>query len=57
LDVLGAAYASTGRFDAAIQAATAALRLLEHSQPSGLARAVHERLDLYRRHVPFVVPE
>jgi tetratricopeptide (TPR) repeat protein len=57
LDVLGAAYASAGHFDAAIQVAMDALRLLEHSLKNELAQAVHERLDLYRRQVPFVVPE
>ena len=56
LDVLGAAYAAAGQFDAAVAAAAAALKLLERTPVAGLIDDVRGRLALYRRHVPFVVP-
>jgi tetratricopeptide (TPR) repeat protein len=56
LDVLAAAYASAGQFDAAIATAVTALQLLETNSAPGLIDDVRARLDLYRRHVPFVVP-
>jgi Tfp pilus assembly protein PilF len=56
LDVLAAAYAAGGQFDAAVAAEVAALQLLERTQSVGLIDDVRERLALYRRHVPFVVP-
>ncbi len=57
LDVLAAAYASAGRFEAAVDTATAALRLLEQTaRASGLIEEVSGRLDLYRRRRPFIVP-
>ncbi len=61
LDVLAAAYASSGRFDAAVETATAALRLLLEMKPlknaNPLTDDVRERLDLYKQHVPFIVPD
>jgi tetratricopeptide (TPR) repeat protein len=56
LDVLATAYAAGGQFDAAVATEVAALQLLERTQSAGLIDDVRERLALYRRHVPFVVP-
>jgi tetratricopeptide (TPR) repeat protein len=56
LDVLGAAYAAAGQFDAAVAAEVAALQLLERAPVAGLIDDVRGRLALYRRHLPFVVP-
>jgi tetratricopeptide (TPR) repeat protein/mono/diheme cytochrome c family protein len=54
LDVLAAAYAAAGRFEAAIATARAALVLL----PSGseLARSIQQRLDLYTKGLPYRRP-
>jgi tetratricopeptide (TPR) repeat protein len=54
LDVLAAAYAAAGRFEAAIATARAALALL----PSGseLARSIQQRLDLYTKGLPYRRP-
>jgi tetratricopeptide (TPR) repeat protein/mono/diheme cytochrome c family protein len=57
LDVLAAAYASAGRFEAAVHAATAALHLFEQAHASRSIDDVRGRLDLYRRHMPFIVPD
>jgi tetratricopeptide (TPR) repeat protein/mono/diheme cytochrome c family protein len=54
LDVLAAAYASAGRFDAAVRTGEEALRL---SSASSLTGEIRARVDLYRRHVAFVVPD
>ncbi len=54
LDVLAAAYASAGRFDQAVQFASAALHV---QPPPGLRQALGERLASYRRGIPFVVVE
>jgi tetratricopeptide (TPR) repeat protein len=56
LDVLAAAYAAAEQFDAAVATEVAALQLLEGSQAGGLIDDVRGRLALYRRHLPFVVP-
>lgn len=56
LDVLAAAYASAGRFDDAVRTGEAALALEQGArrrQPSGL----RERVELYRRRLPFIIPE
>lgn len=54
LDVLGAAYASTGLFDKARQAAAAALRLMP-AEP--MATEIRQRQDLYRLGRPYVAPD
>ncbi|MDR1990255.1 MAG: tetratricopeptide repeat protein [Acidobacteriaceae bacterium] len=56
LDALAAAYASAGRFDEAIRAANDALSAAEASG-SGSPQAIRERLQLYQRHQPFLVPD
>jgi tetratricopeptide (TPR) repeat protein len=56
LDVLGAAYASGGRFDGAIEAGTEAVRLLDQTASPAVAEA-RARVDLYRRRIPFIVPD
>jgi cytochrome c-type biogenesis protein CcmH/NrfG len=56
LDVLGAAYASVGRFNDAVRAGTEALRLLERTPNGSPANDIRARVDLYRRHVAFIVP-
>ena len=55
LDVLGAAYAAAGQFDAAVATEVAALQLLERTHVDGLIDDVRGRLALYRRHVAFVI--
>ncbi len=57
LDVLAAAYAASGQFDVAVATETEALQILESAPKNGLIEDVRERLALYRRHVPFVVPD
>ena len=57
MDVLAAAYASAGRFKDAVRAGTDALRLLDRSPQGSLANDVRARVDLYRRHVAFIVPD
>ena len=57
MDVLGAAYASAGRFSDAVSAGTDALRLLDRSPQGSLANDVRARVDLYRRQVAFIVPD
>jgi tetratricopeptide (TPR) repeat protein len=56
LDVLAAAYASADRFDAAVRTGSEAVRLLEQGQAHASAGDVRARLDLYRRHIAFIVP-
>jgi tetratricopeptide (TPR) repeat protein len=53
LDILGAAYASAGRFDAATAAAQSALDLAIAARADELAREIRTRLDLYRRGQPY----
>jgi tetratricopeptide (TPR) repeat protein len=53
LDTLAAAYAEAGEFDKALPAAEQALRLAHEKQAPALARAVTERLDLYRENQPY----
>jgi tetratricopeptide (TPR) repeat protein len=57
MDVLAAAYASAGRFNDAVRAGTEALRLLERTPHGALVNGVRARVGLYRRHVPFIVPD
>jgi tetratricopeptide (TPR) repeat protein/mono/diheme cytochrome c family protein len=57
LDVLAAAYASADRFDAAVQTGSEALRVLERARANGSIQEVRARLDLYRRHIAFIVPD
>lgn len=54
-DALAAAYAAAGRFDEAVSAATMARRLVEGNRAR--ASAIDERLALYQRHQPFVIPD
>ena len=56
LDVLAAAYGAEGRWDAAVATAVEALRLAGPLNTS-LANEIRGRLDLYRRRIPFIVPE
>jgi tetratricopeptide (TPR) repeat protein/mono/diheme cytochrome c family protein len=56
LDVLSAAYASAGRFEAAIETETAALRLIDGTKHGALIDEMRERLGFYQRHLPFLVP-
>jgi tetratricopeptide (TPR) repeat protein len=57
LDVLAAAYASDGRFDAAVRTADEALRLLRATRTDTLVEDIRARIELYRRGVAFVVPD
>ena len=57
LDVLAAAYAGDGRFDAAVATATEALRIADRASNARLAGDIRERLNLYRQRMAFVVPE
>jgi tetratricopeptide (TPR) repeat protein len=57
LDVLGAAYASAGRFDDAVRAGTEAIRLLDRAPHGSVVNDIRARVNLYRRHVAFVVPD
>jgi tetratricopeptide (TPR) repeat protein len=56
LDVLAAAYARDGRFDAAVAAASEALRIADRTPTSRLADDIRDRLGLYRRRMAVVVP-
>jgi tetratricopeptide (TPR) repeat protein len=56
LDVLAAAYAGDGRFDAAVAAAMEALRVTDRTPNARLADDIRERLTLYRRRIAFIVP-
>jgi tetratricopeptide (TPR) repeat protein/mono/diheme cytochrome c family protein len=56
LDILGAAYASGGRFDAAIEAAQSALDLALAARADELVRGIQTRLTLYRQHRPYRDP-
>ena len=53
LDVLAAAQAAAGRFDAAVETAAAALAL---SPPDALAGAIRQRQELFRQKRPYVTP-
>jgi tetratricopeptide (TPR) repeat protein len=55
LDALGAAYASAGRFDDAVAAAVRAVALFESAGQRPAVDEVRTRIDLYRRHVPFII--
>jgi len=57
LDALAAAYAATGRFDAAVQTGTAAVGRVDATRDAALAADMRARIDLYRRRLAFVVPE
>jgi len=57
LDALAAAYASAGRFDAAVQTGTAAVGRVDATADAALAADIRARIDLYRRRLAFVVPE
>jgi tetratricopeptide (TPR) repeat protein len=56
LDILGAAYASAGRFDEAIIAAQRARDLAQDMGDFGLARQIDRRLQLYRDRKPYREP-
>jgi tetratricopeptide (TPR) repeat protein len=53
LDVLAAAYAETGRFEAAVKAASRARSLAESFQMTGLAEKIGRREALYRTGRPY----
>jgi tetratricopeptide (TPR) repeat protein len=53
LDVLAAAQAASGHFDAALETAAAALAL---SPPDALAGAIRQRQELFRQKRPYVTP-
>jgi tetratricopeptide (TPR) repeat protein len=55
LDALAAAYASDGRFDIAVKAGMEALARLDSTPATPLAVDIRARVDLYRRHVAFIV--
>jgi tetratricopeptide (TPR) repeat protein len=55
LDALAAAYASAGRFDAAVDTGMEAARLADQTRETSLADDVRARVDLYRRRIPFIV--
>jgi tetratricopeptide (TPR) repeat protein len=57
LDVLAAAYAADGRFDAAVAAESEALRAADRLPAATRVDDMRERLDLYRRRIAFVVPD
>ena len=48
IDTLAAAYAEVGRFEEAIETATQAIRIAEANDRAEFARAVGERVSLYR---------
>lgn len=56
LDALGVAYASAGRFDEAVAAGEAALRLAERQASPAAASEIRERVALYRQRKAVVVP-
>lgn len=53
LDVLAAAYAELGEFEAAEKAGGEALEKAHENQDEALAGEIEKRLSLYRRHKPF----
>ncbi|MBI4520432.1 MAG: tetratricopeptide repeat protein [Gemmatimonadetes bacterium] len=57
LDVLAAALAALDRFDEAMATARTALALATAARDEGTARQIGERLQLYRRQLPFREPE
>jgi len=54
LDVLAAAYASGGRFDAAIATAQAAVDLVPERDAARASTDIMQRLALYRQQQPYV---
>jgi tetratricopeptide (TPR) repeat protein len=55
LDTVGAAYARSGRFDIALNAARAALKLAQANKETDLAAALERRIKLYERGEPMKV--
>ena len=55
LDVLAAADAADGHFDAAVAVALEALRIADRALSATLVDGIRERLDLYRRRIAFIV--
>jgi tetratricopeptide (TPR) repeat protein len=53
LDTLAAAYAETGRFDEAVEAARDALELAKEEDDTTMANSISERLALYEARTPF----
>jgi hypothetical protein len=49
-------YASADRRDVAVRTGSEAVRLLEQAPANASAVDVRARLDLYRRHIAFIVP-
>lgn len=56
-DALAAAYASAGRFDAAVRTGLEALRVRERTRMGASAEDIRARVELYKRHVAFIVPD
>lgn len=54
-DALAAAYAAGGQFEPAIQAAERAVTLAREGAKPALAQEIADRLELYRKHQPFVL--
>lgn len=52
LDTLGAAYAQSGRFDLAMDAARKGLKLARHNKEMDLSAALERRIELYERGRP-----
>lgn len=52
-DTLAAAYAEAGRFGEAVQTGEKALTIAESEKQSALAKAIRERVALYRQSTPF----
>jgi tetratricopeptide (TPR) repeat protein len=57
LDALGAAYASAGRFDEAVSVGVEAGALLDGFGQRQAVDDIRRRVDLYRRRLPFVIPD
>lgn len=53
LDLLGAVYAEAGRFELAVQMASSALDSARSGNNEAFAQQIQQRLDLYKRSVPF----
>lgn len=55
LDALAAAYAADGRFDLAVTTGMEALARLDVTHATTLASDIRARVDLYRRHIAYIV--
>ena len=57
LDVLAAAYAEAGRFDAAVETESLACRIAREQEKLNLAGQMEQRLELFRAGKPFRTPQ